>query len=197
MDVYPVTLDGQFVQLQPLTEAHWQALWDVGSDEALWKLIPNPVRTPEAMRAYVETALDAQRQGTMLPFVIVHRATNQIVGSTRYLDIDKRNHGLEIGSTWIGVAWQRTAVNTEAKYLLLQHAFETLQCIRVQLKTDVLNEQSRNAILRIGAKPEGIRRNHIITASGRIRDSIYFSIIDAEWPAVKAALIEKLNNRAR
>lgn len=196
MDVHPITLEGQVVRLEPLKEDHWQPLWAVGSDESIWRLNPYFVRSADEMRSYVETALKLQQQGSALPFVIVHRPTSQIVGSTRYMDIDKRNNTLEIGATWLNPAWQRTAVNTEAKFLLLRHAFETLKCMRVQLKTDVLNEKSRNAILRIGAKQEGIFRNHILTASGRIRDSIYFSIIDSEWPAVKANLLEKLNSRS-
>ena len=193
LDIHPVTLEGQAIQLQPLALEHWPALWAVGSDESLWRWNPRPIRSAEEMRAYVETALHAQEQGTVLPFVTFHCQSQQIIGSTRYLEIDKQNHRLEIGATWITPAWQRTIVNTEAKFLMLRHAFETLGCNRVQLKTDVLNEKSRNAILRIGAKEEGIFRKHVITASGRIRDSVYFSIIDSEWPAVKANLLEKLN----
>jgi RimJ/RimL family protein N-acetyltransferase len=144
------------------------------------------------MMAYIRTALEAQAAGTALPFVTVERASGRIVGSTRYMNIDVPNRRVEIGSTWIAGPWQRTVVNTEAKYLMLRHAFEELGCIRVELKTDSLNERSRTAILRIGARQEGIFRNHMITWSGRLRHSVFFSIIDAEWTEVKAALEAKL-----
>ncbi len=138
------------------------------------------------------SALDWQEIGTALPFVTIEQETDRVVGSTRFGNIDIRNRRVEIGWTWIGKPWQRTAVNTEAKFLMLQHAFEVWHCIRVELKTDVLNERSRAAILRIGAKQEGIFRHHIITDSGRLRDTIYFSIINDEWPEVKARLQTKL-----
>lgn len=140
------------------------------------------------MRAYVMTALDEMRRGMSVPFVIVDQATGDVAGSTRYANIDAVHHRLEIGWTWLAPAHQRTAVNTEAKLLLLTHAFEVLEAIRVELKTDALNDRSRAAILRIGATEEGTFRNHMITSTGRIRDSVYFSIIAADWPAVKANL---------
>ena len=140
-------------------------------------------------------ALKEQANGLSLPFVQIERATGRVIGSTRYGNIERTHHRAEIGWTWIGRAWQRTAVNTEAKYLLLRHAFETLGCIRVELKTDSLNEKSRAAILRIGATQEGIFRNHMITANGRIRHTVYFSIVDSEWPAVKGRLFSRLNSR--
>jgi RimJ/RimL family protein N-acetyltransferase len=146
------------------------------------------------MVAFIETALREQEHGASLPFAIVEKATGCAIGSTRYGNIDRTHHRVEIGWTWVAREWQRTAVNTEAKYLLLKHAFETLGCMRVELKTDSLNERSRAAILRIGAREEGIFRNHIITASGRIRHTVYFSIIDSEWPAVKAGLEAKLTS---
>jgi RimJ/RimL family protein N-acetyltransferase len=145
------------------------------------------------MTGYIQTALDAQAAGVALPFATVHIASGQVIGSTRYMNIDRANRRVEIGSTWIARPWQRTAVNTEAKYLMLRHAFETLGCIRVELKTDVLNQRSRNAILRIGAREEGILRQHVITWSGRLRDSVYFSVLDAEWPGVKRDLERKLS----
>jgi RimJ/RimL family protein N-acetyltransferase len=144
------------------------------------------------MLAYVRNALEQQAAGSAVPFATVERASDRVVGSTRYMSIDVPNRHVEIGSTWIGKAWQRTAVNTEAKYLMLRHAFENLGAVRVELKTDFFNERSRNAILRIGAKQEGIFRKHMLTWSGRWRDSVYFSIIDEEWPAVKRALEGKL-----
>jgi len=192
MLIEPVTLEGSHVRLEPLTLEHHAGLCAVGLEEELWRWIPQPVRTPEEMRAYIETALAAQAAGTALPFATVEKAAGRAIGSTRYMAIDCTDRRVEIGSTWLGRTWQRTAANTEAKYLMLRHAFETWGCIRVELKTDSLNARSRAAILRLGAKEEGTFRNHMITASGRIRHTVYFSIIDAEWPAVKAALEQKL-----
>ena len=128
----------------------------------------------------------------LLPFALIEKSIGCVVGCTRYANIERTHHRLEIGWTWVGRQWQRTAVNTEAKYLLLRHAFETLKCMRVELKTDSLNDRSRAAILRIGAREDGTFRNHMITASGRIRHTVYFSIIDSEWPSVKAELEAKL-----
>ena len=158
-------------------------------------LDPVPVRTADEMAAYIETALDEQTRGVSLPFAIVEKAEGRAIGSTRYGNIDCKHRRVEIGWTWVARDWQRTAVNTEAKYLLSKHAFETLGCIRVELKTDSLNERSRAAILRIGAREEGIFRNHMITASGRVRHSVYYSIVDEEWPAVKTRLEAMLNSR--
>ena len=194
MIVEPVTLAGEHVQLEPMLEAHHAALAEVGLDEDLWKWIPVPVRTPEEMKAYVDAALAEQARGVSLPFTIVERATGNVIGSTRYANIERIHRRVEIGWTWVARPWQRTAVNTECKYMLLKHAFETLGCIRVELKTDSLNERSRAAILRIGAKEEGVFRNHMITASGRIRHSVYFSVTDSEWPVVKRRLEEKLKS---
>jgi RimJ/RimL family protein N-acetyltransferase len=195
MKVTPVTLEGRHVRLEPLGMGHLAGLAAIGLDEELWRWIPVPVRTREDLAAHIETALSEQERGVSLPFALVEKTTRRAMGSTRYGSIDRTHHRVEIGWTWVGREWQRTAVNTEAKYLLLRHAFETLGCIRVELKTDSLNEKSRAAILRIGAKEEGIFRNHMITASGRIRHSVYFSIVDAEWPAVKARLEGMLNSR--
>ena len=160
----------------------------MGLDEELWRWIPQPVRTPEEMRAYIETALRWQAEGTALPFATIGKAAGLAIGSTRFGNIDRANRRAEIGWTWLGLKWQRTAANSEAKYLMLRHAFETLGCVRVEFKTDSLNERSRAALLRIGAKEEGILRNHMITSSGRLRHSVYYSIIGSEWPAVKAHL---------
>jgi len=195
MRVTPVTLEGRHVRLEPLAKAHLEGLAEVGLDEELWRWIPTAVRTREEMAAYIETALQEQERGVSLPFAILETATGRAIGSTRYGNIDRTHHRVEIGWTWVAREWQRTAMNTEAKYLLLKHAFESLGCMRVELKTDSLNEKSRAAILRIGAKEEGIFRNHMITASGRIRHSAYYSIIDSEWPAVKARLEAKLSSR--
>src|SRR6266403_2835927 len=192
MAVSPVMLEGEHVRLEPLAKAHLAALAEAGLDEELWRWIPVPVRTVDEMAAYVETALGEQKRGVSLPFAIVEKATGRAIGSTRYGNIDRTHHRVEIGWTWVARNWQRATMNTEAEYLLLKHAFETLGCMRVELKADSLNERSRAAILRIGAREEGIFRNHMITASGRIRHTVYFSIIDSEWAAVKTRLEAKL-----
>ncbi len=192
MDIHPVTLEGQYVRLVPLTLEHTAALCEVGLDDDLWKWTTALIKTPDEMRAYVETALEEQARGVTLPFVTMEIASGKVVGSTRFGNIDRANRRLEIGWTWVARAWQRTHVNTEAKYVMLRYAFETLGAIRVELKTDSLNERSRRAILRIGAKEEGTFRNHMITQGGRFRHTVYFSIINSEWPAVKSALEEKL-----
>lgn len=173
---------------------HQAALCEVGLAEEIWRWTTSLVLTPDDMRNYIETALKEQAEGKDLPFVTIDRASNTVVGSTRFGNIDRSNRRVEIGWTWINPQWQRTYINTEAKYLMLRHAFETWQCIRVELKTDSLNEKSRNAILRIGAKEEGTLRNHMITYSGRYRHSVYFSIIESEWPQVKSDLEAKIAN---
>ncbi len=188
MVIEPVILQGRHMRLEPLTLEHAAGLADVGLDDDLWKWIPTPVRTPEEMSAYVQTALQEQAAGSVLPFALIEKSSGRTIGSTRYANIERAHRRLEIGWTWVARPWQRTAINTEAKYLLLRHAFETLECMRVELKTDSLNERSRAAILRIGARQEGIFRNHMITASGRVRHTVYFSIIDSEWPEVRARL---------
>jgi N-acetyltransferase len=188
LTIEPVTLRGSVVALEPMRMDHVDALTRVGLDPELWRWIPSSVSSAEEMRGYVATALDEQRRGVSLPFVIIARGTEQVVGSTRYGNIDLANRRLEIGWTWVTAAHQRTAVNTEAKLLLLTHAFERLQVNRVELKTDALNLKSRAAITRLGAIEEGTLRKHLVTSTGRIRDTVYFSIIDTEWPAVKRRL---------
>jgi N-acetyltransferase len=188
LTIEPVTLRGSVVALEPMRMDHVDALTRVGLDPELWRWIPSSVSSAEEMRRYVATALDEQRRGVSLPFVIITRGTEQVVGSTRYGNIDLANRRLEIGWTWVTAAHQRTAVNTEAKLLLLTHAFERLQVNRVELKTDALNLKSRAAITRLGAIEEGTLRKHLVTSTGRIRDTVYFSIIDSEWPAVKRRL---------
>jgi N-acetyltransferase len=192
MIVTPIALEGRHVRLELLTQAHHADLSAIGLDEELWRWIPTPVRTPEEMSAYIATALEEQARGVSLPFALIEKAGGKAIGSTRYGNIDRTHHRVEIGWTWIASAWQRTAINTEAKYLLLKHAFETLGCIRVELKTDSLNERSRAAILRIGAREEGTFRNHMITSTGRVRHTVYFSILNSEWPEVKSRLQAKL-----
>lgn len=188
MVIEPITLQGRYVRLEPLRMEHFDPLWSAGQDPELWKWTPYQINTPEKMRTYMRAALDGQELGVALPFVTIWQATDEIVGSTRFGNIDAPNHRVEIGWTWINKQWQRTPANTEAKFLMLQHAFEVWHCIRVELKTDALNTPSRVAILRLGAKEEGILRHHMITDSGRLRDTVYYSIIDDEWPDVKACL---------
>ncbi len=181
-------LDGTHVRLDPLSMAHYGQLCQVGLDEELVRLTHAYVPTPEGLRAYIEKALAAQAQGTALVFAVIAKAVGRAIGSSRYAAIDRANRRLEIGWTWYGRDFQRTAVNTETKYLMLRHAVEVLGCVRVEFKTDVLNERSRKALLRIGAKEEGIFRHHMIMPDGGIRDSVYFSIIKPEWPDVKTRL---------
>jgi RimJ/RimL family protein N-acetyltransferase len=195
MKIEPVVLEGEFVRLEPLKIEHFDALCEVGLDENLWRLTANIVKSREDLRRYVENALSDFEKGIALPFVTMDRtAGNKIVGSTRFGNIDTNNRKTEIGWTWINPKWQRTYINSEAKLLMLTHAFETWKCIRVELKTDVLNDKSRNAMLRIGAKEEGTLRNHMITESGRFRDSVFFSIIESEWQEVKQNLAAKLRS---
>jgi RimJ/RimL family protein N-acetyltransferase len=188
LNVQSVTLSGQIVRLEPMTLAHVRGLARVGLEPELWRLQPRPIESEDDMRDYVLRALDGQSRGTLLPFTIFDRASNQVIGSTSYLDIAPEHRRLEIGATWLTSAYQRTGANTEAKLLLLTHAFETLGAIRVVFKTDVLNQRSRKAIERIGAVEEGTFRKHLIAASGRARDMVYYAILDDEWPAVKARL---------
>ena len=192
----PLILEGDVVRLEPLAPEHHAALCDIGLDDELWRWTVALVRSPDDMRAYIESALALRAQGTAYPFTTVERASGRVVGSTRYGNIDAANRRLEIGWTWIGRDWQRTTINTEAKYLMLRHAFEVMGCVRVELKTDALNTRSRTAIARIGAREEGVLRSHMITASGRVRDTVFFSIISEEWPAVKQRLEAMLQRRS-
>jgi RimJ/RimL family protein N-acetyltransferase len=168
--------------------------WEVAKDhlEDIFRWIPYSVRTPEDFRKLVNKAFEEQERRESIVFAMVERSSGKTIGSTRFMNIDRANRRVEIGSTWIAPGWQRTAVNTGAKYLMLRHAFEVWGCFRVELKTDALNEKSRNAILRVGAKEEGTLRRHVLTWTGRVRDSVYFSILDSEWPEVKAKLEAKL-----
>ena len=192
MQIEKVVLEGELVRLEPLKPEHLEPLCEVGLIEELWRLVPTQINSPAAMKNYIETALDEQRRGVSLPFVTIEKSSKRVVGSTRFGNIDVKNLRAEIGWTWLNPQWQRTYVNTEVKLLMLSHAFEIWKCIRVELKTDVLNEKSRNAILRLGAKQEGIFRQHVICDSGRLRDSVYFSILDNEWQNVKENLTRKL-----
>jgi RimJ/RimL family protein N-acetyltransferase len=186
----PLTLECSVVRLEPVRREHAEVFWDVAKNdlEDIFRWIPYTMKTREDFELLVEKAFSEQERGESIVFATVERATGRPIGSTRFMNIDRANRRVEIGSTWIAKPWQRTAVNTEAKYLMLRHAFEVWGCARVELKTDALNEKSRNAILRIGAKEEGTLRRHVVTWTGRIRDSVYFSILDDEWPQVKANL---------
>ena len=197
MEIHPITLEGRAVRLEPLSLEHHAQMCEAGLDFELWHWTTQNVRTPEDMRAYIEQALAEQARGTSLPFATIDRASGKVIGSTRYLNIDVSNLRVEIGATWLARNWQRTPANTEAKYLMLRHAFEKFGCIRVELKTDSLNQQSRDAILRLGAQEEGTLRNHMLTWTGRIRHTVYFSIIDSEWPQVKARLEEMMARKVR
>jgi RimJ/RimL family protein N-acetyltransferase len=218
MNVAPITLEGQYVRLEPLSYAHAQALAAAAADGELWNTQVTIIPQPDGMSDYIKFALDGLAQENQLPFVIVRksegaaspsstaasiagaqarpsvRAQDLIVGSTRFYEIFPKDRKCAIGYTWLSHSAQRTPVNTEAKLLLLTHAFETWKCVRVELITDVLNEQSRAAILRLGAQQEGILRKHLILPSGRVRDSVFFSIVDDEWPEVKMRLQNRLRH---
>jgi RimJ/RimL family protein N-acetyltransferase len=194
--VLPVTLEGRRVRLEPMTRARAAsiaaALGAAAADGAMWESKVTTIPRPEGMRAYVDQALAEVDAGVSMPFVTVDRATGKAVGTTRYMNIEAPHRRLEIGTTWIGKSFQRTAINTEAKYLMLKHAFETLRCIAVDLRTHERNLQSRAAIERLGAKLDGILRNHRILPDGSLRNTATYSIIDAEWPAIKARLEAQL-----
>jgi RimJ/RimL family protein N-acetyltransferase len=185
----PVCLTGKLVRLEPLSEAHIADLAEAGRDESLWTYMRyGPVTTPEKMRIFVLQLLEWQAKGTDLPFAVFHLLGNRAVGMTRYMNIDPENCNLEIGGTWYAPTWQRTGVNTECKYLLLKHAFDSLGCLRVQFRTDVRNLRSQRAIERLGAVREGMLRCHMLLPDGTLRSSIFYSILKEEWPGVKARL---------
>jgi N-acetyltransferase len=192
--VTPVTLEGSAVRLEPIRREHAEIFWEIAKEplDDIFQWIPYRVKTREDFQRLVEKIFEEQERGESVAFATVDRRSGQVIGSTRFMNIDRANRRVEIGSTWIIPAWQRTGVNTEAKYLMLRHAFEVWNCFRVELKTDALNLKSRNAILRIGAKEEGTLRRHVLTWTGRVRDSVYFSILDSEWPSVKTTLEQKL-----
>jgi len=193
MEVKPVILRGKHVRLEPMTEAHVPGLAEIGIGQSFWDfMLYGNINTREDMHNWVLDILSRAEKGTDLPFAVIHLASGRVAGATRYLNIMPKDRGLEIGGTWYGQEFQRTPVNTECKYLLLQHAFETLGCIRVQLKTDSRNERSQKAIERIGAKKEGVLRNHMILPDGRHRHSVFYSILDTEWEGVKQRLEEMM-----
>jgi RimJ/RimL family protein N-acetyltransferase len=196
-EVKPVVLEGTHVRLEPLTTAHWDAYRAAALvDPDLCQLMVDAPRTSEAHRVLFDRLLLKQTRGEALPFATIDKASGRLAGSTALCLFAPEHRRLEIGHTWICREFQRSHINTEAKFLQLRHSFEQLGCNRVELKTDSLNEKSRRAILRIGAKEEGVFRSHMITQSGRIRDSIYFSVIAPEWPATKARLLELMTHPA-
>ncbi|QMV53961.1 GNAT family N-acetyltransferase [Ewingella americana] len=191
---HPVSLIGQKIRLRPMAEQDADALLLAASDGELWNMQLTNIPSPDTVAQYINIAITGRNAGTVLPFVIEEIASGKPIGSTRLWKIDTQNRKLEIGHTWLSVSWQRTYANTEAKLLLLTHAFEVMNCVRVQFTTDELNEKSRNAILRLGAKQEGIVRHERIMPNGRKRNSVRFSIIDEEWPEVRGNLQSKLQS---
>ena len=195
MKIEPIVLTGNQVRLAPLSRDHVAELAIAGNQENIWNYMRyGAIDSPEKMLSFVEYMLDLQARGTDQPFTVIHLPTGKAIGMTRYIEIDPANRSVEIGGTWYEVAYQRTMVNTETKFLLLQHAFERLGCIRVQFKTDLRNERSQRAIERIGAVREGVLRDHIILPDGTIRSSVFFSILAAEWPAVKQRLTDLIHS---
>jgi RimJ/RimL family protein N-acetyltransferase len=189
----PITLENEHARLAPLALDHLAALFSAGRDEDLWRFATGaPWKREQDARAWIEQALGEQAAGRQTPFAIFDRAAGRVVGSTRYLDIQPQHRGLEIGHTWLAPAAQRTAVNTSCKLLLMAHVFETLGALRVCFKTDLRNERSQRALARSGATREGVLRCHMILWDGHVRDSVYFSVIRAEWPRVKAGLQARL-----
>jgi N-acetyltransferase len=196
MNIQRVTLTGKIIRLVPLSETHVPDLTQVGIDENIWQfMLYGAIRNESDVRGWVRDILSRQQRGTDLPFAVILLENGKAIGCTRYLEIHPEHRNLEIGGTWYGAPFRGTWVNTEAKYLLLRHAFETLGCIRVQLKTDLRNVRSQRAIERIGAQKEGILRDHMILQDGVIRSSVYYSILKNEWPDVKAMLEERLTRQ--
>ena len=188
----PITLSGQFIRLEPLRAMHRDALVEAAQDDRIWTWLPKKVQTAEAMSRYIDAAQAEEAKGTVHAFAVVLQTSSRVVGSTRYAEITPLDRGVEIGWTWYAPDVWGTQVNPEAKNLLMQHAFENWQAIRVFLKTDELNQRSRAAIAKLGAKFEGILRNHRIRPDGSYRGSAFYSVIDSEWPQVRARLLERL-----
>jgi N-acetyltransferase len=192
IEIGPLVIAGDQVLLEPLSRDHFPALVAVGLEGDVFQWFPDPVRSAADMHDAIELALTEAAAGQRIPFATIHRASGHAIGGTSFLNIDRLNRRVEIGWTWLAPSWQRTAVNTEAKYLMLRQAFEGWECNRVEFKTDSLNARSRAALLRIGATEEGTLRNHMVTASGRLRHSVYYSVIREEWPAVKERLERRM-----
>ena len=196
MDVKPVILEGKHVRLEPMTEAHVPDLAEIGAGQTFWDfMLYGNINTVDDMHHWVLDILSRAEKGTDLPFVAIHLASGRVAGATRYLNIMPNDRGLEIGGTWYGPEFQRTPLNTECKYLLLLHAFETLGCPAVEFRTHWLNHQSREAITRLGAKQDGVLRSHTRSADGALRDTVVYSILEHEWPMVRNALESRLAKR--
>ncbi len=193
--IEPITLTGLKVVLEPLSLEHLEGMANAVKDGELWKLWFTSIPAPETAEAYIKTALEMRENAGAMPFIVRDRESNKIIGSTRYFNVDEGNQRLEIGYTWYSESYQRTAVNSECKYLLLSHAFEKLEAIAVEFRTHWHNQKSRAAIARLGAKQDGVLRNHQKNADGGYRDTVVFSIINQEWPAVRRSLMFKLNNQ--
>lgn len=190
----PIVLEGDVVRLESLNEGHVSGLAAIGIDEDIWRhMLYGQMKGEDDLLLWVRALLALAVQGTDIPFAVIHVASGRVAGATRYMEIRPAHRGIEIGGTWYGAEFRRTAVNTECKYLLLRYAFEVMGCIRVQFKTDVRNVRSQRAIERIGAIREGILRNHMILPDGKIRHSVYYSVLESEWPAVKLNLEQKLS----
>ena len=192
----PVTLQGRLVQLRPLQPDDVPALWQAGSDPALWRLQPRMLNGEQDMREYVGFALAEQRAGRALPFTVVHAPSGRVIGSTRYMDVALEHRRLEIGGTWYAPQWHGSGVNAEAKLLLLSHAFEALRVQKVVFKTETANEASLRAILALGAVQEGVFRAHFLSEEGRSRDMVYFALFAAGWPAAKSRLVQRAAARS-
>ena len=193
--IEPITLTGLRVVLEPLSLEHLDGMINAVKDGELWKLCVTSIHAPEKAEAYIKTALEMRKNAGAMPFIVRERESNKIIGSTRYFNVDEGNQRLEIGYTWYSESYQRTAANSECKYLLLSHAFEKLEAIAVEFRTHWHNQKSRAAIARLGAKQDGVLRNHQKNADGGYRDTVVFSIINLEWPAVRQSLMFKLNNQ--
>lgn len=191
MDLTPVVLEGNLVRLEPLGLHHLDGLAAIAFDSDLWKINSSRLESRRDLERYVELALAEPRAGTAVPFTMVHRATGQVVGSTRFGNVVPAHRRVEIGWTWVARPWQRSGVNREAKLLMLRHAFERWGCLRVEFKTSTLNNRSRTALRGIGAVEEGVLRHHMVNPDGSLRDSVYFSILAEEWPAVRRRLEER------
>jgi N-acetyltransferase len=190
--IQPVVLEGHWVRLEPMREDHADGLARVALDPDIWRHLPILLAGRADVDAWVKNALQNRETGAELPFVQIERESGNIIGSTRLMDIRPEHRGVEIGYTWIARPWRRTRINSEAKFLLLRYLFEDVGCIRVALKTDLLNERSQRAIERLGARREGVLRKHMIVQGGRFRDTVYYSILDEEWPGIRARMHEEL-----
>ena len=192
MPLVPRVLEGRTVRLEPLATDHIPALSPVAFDPDLWQITTSHIANDDDLRVFVDEALAQQRTGTALPFCIIEKSSGAAIGSSRFGNYDEANRRVEIGWSWVARAWQRTAANPEAKLLMLDYAFTGIGCLRVEFKTDALNARSRGALLKLGAKEEGILRSHMIVRGGRRRDSVYFSILVEEWPEVRERLVARL-----